>query len=102
MRRFVSLPKAELFPIPDALSNEEAAALPTAYLTAHYALNRLGRRDVVTRTDLRHLVHEARIEVENIPGRSGAYRAVAYLRPWLQMEELHASVRMVSNLPEKK
>lgn len=44
-------------------------------------------------------LREAKIEVKEIPGSPGAYNAVAHLRPWLQMEELNASVRMVARLP---
>ncbi|MEI9984114.1 MAG: type VI secretion system contractile sheath large subunit [Aliidongia sp.] len=31
-------------------------------------------------------LREARVEVREIPGRPGAYNAIAYMRPWLQME----------------
>jgi type VI secretion system protein ImpC len=44
-------------------------------------------------------LREARISVEEIPGAPGSYNAVAHLRPWLQMEELTASLRMVANIP---
>jgi type VI secretion system protein ImpC len=43
---------------------------------------------------------EARIEVKEIPGKPGSYHAVAWLRPWLQMEELTASMRMVARIPK--
>ncbi|MGD8886617.1 MAG: type VI secretion system contractile sheath large subunit, partial [Gammaproteobacteria bacterium] len=43
---------------------------------------------------------EAQIEVKEIPGQPGAYSAIAYLRPWLQMEELTASLRLVANIPK--
>ena len=43
----------------------------------------------------------AKIEVKPVPGKSGAYNAVAWLRPWLQMEELTASLRMVAKIPSK-
>lgn len=43
---------------------------------------------------------EARIEVKEIPGSPGAYNAVAHLRPWLQMEELTASMRLVAKVPK--
>lgn len=43
---------------------------------------------------------EASIEVKENPGAPGVYSAVAYLRPWLQMEELTASLRMVANIPK--
>jgi type VI secretion system protein ImpC len=46
-------------------------------------------------------LRDAKIEVKEIPGRPGSYNAVAYLRPWLQMEELSASMRMVARIPQK-
>jgi len=46
-------------------------------------------------------LREAKIEVKEIPGKPGAYNAVAYLRPWLQMEELTTSMRMVARIPQK-
>jgi type VI secretion system protein ImpC len=46
-------------------------------------------------------LRDAKIEVKEIPGKPGSYNAVAYLRPWLQMEELTASMRMVARIPAK-
>jgi type VI secretion system protein ImpC len=43
---------------------------------------------------------EAKIEVKEVPGAPGSYNAVAWLRPWLQMEELTASMRMVASVPK--
>ena len=42
----------------------------------------------------------AKIMVEPVPGQAGAYQAVAYLQPWLQMESLTASLRTVARIPE--
>lgn len=42
---------------------------------------------------------EARVEVKEVPGKPGSYSAVAYLKPWLQMEELTTSMRLVANIP---
>ena len=42
---------------------------------------------------------ESQIDVIEQPGKPGAYSAVAYLRPWLQLEELTTSVRMVAKIP---
>jgi len=47
-------------------------------------------------------LREAKIEVKPIPGSPGSYSAVAWLRPWLQMEELTTSLRMVARIPEIK
>ena len=44
-------------------------------------------------------LREAKVEVKEIPGRPGSYNAIAYLRPWLQMEELTTSLRMVARIP---
>jgi type VI secretion system protein ImpC len=46
-------------------------------------------------------LREAKVEVKEIPGRPGSYNAVAYMRPWLQMEELTTSMRMVARIPQK-
>ncbi len=45
-------------------------------------------------------LREARVEVREIPGRPGSYNAIAYLRPWLQMEELTTSMRLVARIPK--
>jgi len=44
-------------------------------------------------------LREARVEVAEIPGKPGAYRAVAFLRPHYQLDELTISLRLVANLP---
>jgi type VI secretion system protein ImpC len=43
---------------------------------------------------------EASVSVKEVPGAPGSYNAVAYLRPWLQMEELTASMRLVARIPQ--
>ena len=42
---------------------------------------------------------QAKIEVKEVPGAPGSYSAVAWLRPWLQMEELSTSLRLVAKIP---
>jgi type VI secretion system protein ImpC len=44
-------------------------------------------------------LREARIDVTEIPGKPGAYRAVAFLKPHYQLDELTISLRLVANLP---
>ena len=44
-------------------------------------------------------LREARIEVAEIPGKPGAYRAIAFLRPHFQLDELSVSLRLVADLP---
>jgi type VI secretion system protein ImpC len=43
---------------------------------------------------------EARVQVKEIPGAPGSYNAVAWLRPWLQLEELTTSMRLVAKIPQ--
>lgn len=43
---------------------------------------------------------EAKVSVKEIPGAPGSYNAVAWMRPWLQMEELTTSMRMVAKIPQ--
>ncbi|MGH7916468.1 MAG: type VI secretion system contractile sheath large subunit [Candidatus Binataceae bacterium] len=45
-------------------------------------------------------LREARVEVSEIKGKPGAYRAVAFLRPHFQLDELTASLRLVAELPQ--
>lgn len=42
---------------------------------------------------------EARVDVSEIPEKPGAYRAVAFLKPHYQLDELTVSLRLVANLP---
>lgn len=48
----------------------------------------------------RYPLAEAKIEVKEMPGQPGVFSAIAWLRPWLQMEELSASLRMVATIPK--
>ena len=41
----------------------------------------------------------ARIDVTEILGKPGSYKAVVFIRPHFQMEELTASIRLVAELP---
>jgi type VI secretion system protein ImpC len=55
--------------------------------------------DVGFEMKARNPLKEARIEVVEIPGKPGAYRAVAFLRPHFQLDELTMSMRLVADLP---
>jgi len=51
-------------------------------------------------TKAQYPLREARVEVMEVPGKPGAYRAVAYLRPHFQLDELTVSLRLVAELPQ--
>lgn len=44
-------------------------------------------------------LREARVDVEEVKGKPGVYRAIAYLRPHFQLDELSVSLRLVAELP---
>jgi type VI secretion system protein ImpC len=44
-------------------------------------------------------LREARVDVEEVKGKPGVYRAIAYLRPHFQLDELNISLRLVAELP---
>jgi type VI secretion system protein ImpC len=44
-------------------------------------------------------LREAKVQVQEIPGKPGSYQAVCHMRPWLQMEELTTSMRLVARIP---
>ena len=50
-------------------------------------------------TKARYPLREARVQVNEVPGKPGVYTAVAHLRPHFQLEELTASLRLVAELP---
>ncbi|WP_439622869.1 type VI secretion system contractile sheath large subunit [Shinella sp.] len=59
-----------------------------------------GNPDASAEMKAQYPLADASITVKEIPGSPGAYNAVAYLRPWLQMEELTASMRLVARIPQ--
>jgi type VI secretion system protein ImpC len=44
-------------------------------------------------------LRQARIDVAEVPGKPGVYKAVAFLRPHFQLDELSVSLRLVAELP---
>ncbi len=56
--------------------------------------------DAAAATKAKYPLKEARVEVVDVPGKPGAYRAVAFLRPHFQLDELSMSMRLVAELPQ--
>lgn len=46
-------------------------------------------------------LREANVQVSEVAGRPGVYRAVAFLRPHFQLDELSVSLRLVAELPKQ-
>lgn len=45
-------------------------------------------------------LREARVDVSEVRGKTGVYRAVAFLKPHFQLDELTLSLRLVAELPQ--
>lgn len=45
-------------------------------------------------------LREASVEVSEVPGKPGVYRAVSFVRPHFQLDELSVSLRLVAQLPQ--
>ena len=69
------------------------------YLSNWIANYTIANPDAPASEKARKPLAEARIDVEEVPGKPGAYQAVAFLRPHFQLEELSVSMRLVAELP---
>ncbi|HEX7942135.1 MAG TPA: type VI secretion system contractile sheath large subunit, partial [Gemmatimonadaceae bacterium] len=59
----------------------------------------VGNDDAPMAVKAKRPLKEARVDVMEVPGKPGAYRAVAFLRPHFQLDELSVSMRLVADLP---
>jgi type VI secretion system protein ImpC len=59
----------------------------------------MGRDDAGQELKAQYPLREARIDVTDVPGKPGAYKATVFLKPHFQLEELTASIRLVADLP---
>ena len=82
--------KVGSFQTKDAIAN-----FLNRWITAYVLLDDMAGQTTKAKYPLR----EARVDVGEIPGRPGAYKAVVFLRPHFQLDELTASIRLVAELP---
>jgi type VI secretion system protein ImpC len=55
--------------------------------------------DAANEIKARYPLREARIDVTDVPGKPGSYKATVFLKPHFQLEELSTSIRLVADLP---
>ena len=70
-----------------------------SYLNNWIANYVVGNDDASMAVKAKRPLKEANVEVQEVPGKPGAYRAVAFLRPHFQLDELSVSMRLVAELP---
>ena len=78
------------------MSREECQDFLNRWIVNYVLASDRGSQSAKSKLPLR----EARIDVLDVPGKPGAYRAVAFLRPHFQLDELTISLRLVAELPE--
>jgi type VI secretion system protein ImpC len=77
------------------MSREEAETFLNRWITKYVTPDDTASPATKAERPLR----EARIDVSEVPGKPGVYRAVAFLRPHFQLDELTVSLRLVAELP---
>jgi type VI secretion system protein ImpC len=77
------------------MTEANVAAMLNRWITQYVLLNDEAGQETKARYPLR----EARVDVSADPERPGCFRAVVFLRPHFQLEELTVSLRLVANLP---
>jgi type VI secretion system protein ImpC len=77
-------------------SREECQSFLNQWIAKYILADDSASQSAKARLPLR----EASIQVSDVPGKPGAYRAVAFLKPHFQLDELTISLRLVADLPE--
>jgi type VI secretion system protein ImpC len=77
------------------MTRENVQAYLNTWISDYVLLNDDAPRDIKARFPLR----DARVDVAEVPGKPGVYKAIAYLKPHFQLEELTISLRLVAELP---
>jgi type VI secretion system protein ImpC len=77
-------------------SREDCQIFLNRWISRYVLASDTGSQSAKAKLPLR----DATIEVSDVPGKPGAYRAVAFLRPHFQLDELTISLRLVAELPE--
>lgn len=77
------------------MSRHEVSLFLNSWISQYVLLSDIAPETVKASFPLR----EARIDVSDVPGKPGSYTAVVFLRPFFQLEELTASLRLVATLP---
>lgn len=83
----------------DKIGSFQTAATVQSYLNRWIGNYVLETDDAGQEIKAKYPLREARIDVTEVPGKPGAFRAVAFLRPHFQLEELTTSIRLVAELP---
>ena len=85
--------------IRDKIGGFQTAESVSVYLNQWISDYVLGKDDAGQEIKAQYPLRDARVDVSEVAGKPGVYRAVVYLRPHYQLEELTSSIRLVAELP---
>lgn len=77
------------------MTRDNVGSYLNAWIADYVLVNDNAPQEIKAQYPLR----EARVDVTEVAGKPGAYRATVFLRPHFQLEELTASIRLVASLP---
>jgi len=78
------------------MTKETVQTYLQTWLANYVLLNDNAPQEVKARFPLR----EGRVDVFDVPGDPGNYKAIVFLRPHFQLEDLTASIRLVATIPK--
>jgi type VI secretion system protein ImpC len=78
------------------MSRDQAQSFLNNWIQNYVVANDDATQEVKAKRPLK----EARVDVEEVPGKPGVLRAVAFLRPHFQLDELTVALRLVAELPQ--
>ncbi|TAK87753.1 MAG: type VI secretion system contractile sheath large subunit, partial [Aquabacterium sp.] len=84
----------------DKVGSFAAASNIETYLNGWINQYVLNSDDASQEQKAKYPLREASVQVQEVPGRPGVYRAVSFLRPHFQLDELSVSLRLVAELPQ--
>jgi type VI secretion system protein ImpC len=77
------------------MTKDNVAKFLNTWISDYILLNDEAPQSVKAAFPLR----EARVDVAEVPGKPGVYKAVVFLKPHFQLDELSVSIRLVAELP---
>ena len=83
----------------DKIGGFMTAGEATSFLNRWISQYVVSNDDASFETKAKRPLKEARIDVVEVPGKPGVLRAVAFMRPHFQLDELSISMRLVAELP---
>ena len=83
----------------DKIGGFMSASEATSFLNQWMRQYVVSNDDASFETKAQRPLKEARVDVVEVPGKPGVLRAVAFMRPHFQLDELSISMRLVAELP---